>query len=420
MTPMDVAREGVAAARRRRRIALGAGGGVVVAAAFAFVLRLDPAAPTANRDALFLGAVRRGEMVRTVRAAGALLPVESRWVSAGTGGDVSRTLLLPGARVEPDSVILTLEDPVVEQAHRDAELFLAGLEADLEDLRVRSRRDLLQERARLATLESEARQAELAAEADAEIHREGIIGSIQLETSRLTAAEMRERVRLGEEALAAAEAESAARIEAQEARVEGVRATLAGSRIQLDALTVRAGFAGVLQEVAVAVGERVESGARLARVAEPSKLKAELRVAEVQAGDVEVGQPVRVDTRNGVVPGRVSRVDPAVREGVVRVDVALLEDPPPGARADLAVDGLIEVERIPDALHMERPALGREGDRVELFRVSEDGLAGVRTPVLLGRTSVGLVEVVSGLREGDVVVLSDTSAWSGHDRIRVR
>ncbi len=417
---MDVAREGVAASRRRRRILLGALSGAGLLLGFALLLRLDPAAPVVDRDSVFLGAVRRGEMIRTVRAPGALAPVEARWVSAGTRGEVRRALLLPGARVEPDSVILELADPAIEQLHTDNELRVASMEADLDDLRVRLRRELLQEQSRLATLRSEARQAELDAEADAEILREGIIGRIEFETSRLTAEELRERARLAEERLRLSEARAEARIDAQQAQIDQARSLLSGSGGKRAALTVRAGVSGVLQEVAVEVGEWVEPGARLARVADPARLKAELRVAEARAGDVELGQPVQVDTRNGVLPGRVSRVDPAVREGTVVVDADLLADPPPGIRADLAVDALIEVERIPDALHMDRPALGQAGESIVLFRLEADGETAVRRPVRLGRTSVGAVEVLSGLEEGDTVILSDTSAWSGRERIRLR
>ncbi len=417
---MDVAREGVAGFRRRRRVLVAAAGGTALLLVFVLLLRLDRAAPVVDRDAVFLDTVRRGEMIRIVRAPGTLVPVESRWVSAQTRGEVIRTLLVPGARVEPDSVILVLEESSVEQLHTDNELIVASMEADLDDLRVRTRRDLLRERSRLAALQSEARQAKLDAEAAAEILREGIIGRIEFETSRVAAEALQDRARLAEERLRLAEAQAEARIDAQQARIDQVRSTLSGSVAMLDALTVRAGVAGVLQEVAVEVGEWVEPGARLARVAEPSRLKAELRVAEVRAGDVEVGQTVRIDARNVVLAGRVSRVDPAVREGTVVVDAELLAESPAGVRADLTVDGLIEVERIPDVLHMDRPALGGEGGSVSLFRLEADGKTAVRTPVLLGRTSVGAVEVVSGLREGDTVILTGMSAWNGHDRIRLR
>ncbi len=417
---MDIAREGVRESRRRRRFLLGIPAAGLLLLILVLLLRLDPAMPVVDRQAALLDTVRRGEMIRAVRAPGTLAPFESRWVSAATSGEVGRILLLPGARVEPESVILVLEEPAVEQLDAEARLTLSALEADLDDLRVQIRRELLAERSRLAALVSEARQAELDVDADAEIHREGIIGDIELETSRLTARELRERARLGEESLRLVEAEAEARVEAHEARVDGARSAVAGSRARLEALTVRAGMAGVLQEVAVEVGERIRPGARLARVADPSRLKAELRVAEVRAGDIEIDQPVRVDTRSGVVEGRVSRVDPAVREGTVAVDVEFREGLPAGARADLSVDAIIEVERIPDVLHLGRPALGGEGESVELFRLEPDGETAARARVLLGRSSVQTIEVVSGLVEGDIVVLSDTSAWSGRDRIRLR
>lgn len=383
-------------------------------------LRLQPAAPVVDRQAVFLDTVRRGEMLLSVRGPGTLVPVEVRRIAAGTSGRVAAVHSLPGVRVEPETVIVTLENPSLSQELTGAELELAAAEANLDDRRVQLRRQVLNQRSLLASVEAEARQAVLDAEADAQIHAEGIIGRIELEDSRSVAEELEVRARHEAERLRLAEEVAAAELAAEEARVAQLRAAGDLKREQVSRLQVRAGIAGVLQEVSVEAGQQVTAGDDLARVAEPARLKAELRIPEVQAKDIEVGQTARVDTRNGIVSGRVARVEPAVREGAVTVDVVFREDLPRGARSDLSVDGLIEIERLADVLFVGRPAFGQDGGEVDLFRLGEDGEHAVRVRVGLGRASVNTVEIREGLAEGDTVVLSDASAWEGYDRIRVR
>ena len=417
---MDVAREGVAESRRRRRVLLAGLGGLLLVLLLLFALRLRPAAPVVDRETVFLDTVRRGEMLLSVRGPGTLVPVEVRRIAAGSSGRVAAVHSLPGARVEAETVIVTLENPSLSQELTAAELELAAAEANLDDRRVQLRRQVLNQRSLLASVRAEARQAVLSAEADAEIHAEGIIGRIELEDSLGAAEELQVRARHEGERLQLAERVAAAELAAEEARVAELRAARDLKRELVSRLEVRAGIAGVLQEVSAEAGQQVMAGDNLARVAEPNRLKAELRVAEVQASDIEVGQTARVDTRNGIVSGRVSRVEPAVRDGAVTVDVALGEDLPRGARSDLSVDGLIEIELLPDVLYTGRPAFGQDGQEVELFRLAEDGEHALRARVRLGRTSVNTVEIREGLAEGDTVILSDTSAWEGHDRIRVR
>lgn len=417
---MDVAREGVAASRRRRRIAFFCSGAVLLAALVMLVLGLAPAAPVVDRDTVFVDTVRRGEMLLSVRGAGTLVPVDERRVAAGTSGRVATVHALPGVRVEPETVILTLENPRLAQELRSAELDVAAAEASLNDRRVRLRRAVLQQRSVLASVEAEFRQAALDAEADAEIYAEGLIGRIALEDSQEAAAELRMRADHEGERLRLAEQAAAAELVAEEARVARLRAAAELQRELVSRLEVRAGIAGVVQEVSVEIGQQVVAGDNLASVADPSRLKAELRIAEVQAKDIEVGQTARVDTRNGVVSGRVSRVEPAVRDGAVTVDVTLNDELPRGARSELSVEGLVQIERLDDVLHCGRPAFGQQGEEVNLFRVSEDGDYAVRSRVLLGEASVDTVEIRAGLDEGDTVILSDTSAWDGHDRIRLR
>ena len=417
---MDVAREGIAASRRRRRIAFFGSGAVLLVALVLLVLGLAPAAPVVDRDTVLLGTVRRGEMLLSVRGAGVFVPVDERRVAAGTSGRVATVRTLPGVRVEPETVILTLENPRLVQELRSAELDVAAAEASLNDRRVRLRRAVLQHRSVVASVEAQARQAALDAEADAEIYADGLIGRIAFEDSQEAAAELRMRADHEGERLRLAEQAAAAELVAEEAGVARLRAVAELKEELVSRLEVRAGILGVVQEVSVEIGQQVAAGDDLAIVADPSRLKAELRIAEVQAKDIEVGQPARIDTRNGVVSGRVSRVEPAVRDGAVTVDVTLTDELPRGARSDLSVEGLVEIERLHGVLHCGRPAFGQEGDEVSLFRVSGDGSHAVRVRALLGKVSVNTVEVRAGLGEGDTVVLSDTSAWDGHERIRLR
>ena len=417
---MDVAREGVAENRRRRRLVFGALAGAGFVALALFALRLQPAAPSVDRETVFIDTVRRGEMLLTVRGPGTLVPIEVRRIAAGSSGRVARVHALPGVRVESDTVILTLENQSLAQELTGAELELAAAEANLDDRRVQLRRQVLNQRSLLASVEAEARQAALDAEADAEIYAEGIIGRITLEDSQGAAAELGTRARHEVERLRLAEAVAAAELAAEEAGVARLRAVFELKRELVSRLEVRAGIAGVLQEVSAEAGQQVSEGDNLARVAEPDRLKAELRIAEVQAKDIEIGQTARVDTRNGIVPGRVTRVEPTVRDGAVIVDVQLTDDLPRGARSELSVDGLVEIESLDDVLHLGRPAFGQEGEVVDLFRLAVGGDHAVRVRVLLGKASVNTVEIREGLAEGDIVILSDTSAWEGQDRIRLR
>ena len=417
---MDVTREGVAEARRRRRNLLIGGGAVLVLLLAVLALRLGPAAPTVDRGTVFLDQVRRGEMLRSVRGPGTLVPVLERRLSARAAGRVVRVEVLAGTRVEADTVILTLENASLAQELSAADLELAAAEANLDDRRVQLRRGVLNQRSALARVEAESRQAALDAEADAEIHGEGIIGDLALRDSRAAADELAGRSAREAERLRLSEEAAEASLRAETAAVDRLRTAAALKRELVAGLEVRAGIGGVLQEVFVEAGQQVAPGDDLARIAEPRELKAELRIAEVLARDIEVGQTAQVDTRGGIAAGRVSRVDPAVRDGAVTVDVEIVGALPRGARSELSVDGLIEIERLDEALHVGRPAFGEGGGEIEMFRLDPEEEYGYRVRVRLGRTSVNTVEIVEGLSVGDTVILSDTSAWEGYDRIRLR
>ena len=354
---MDVKREGVAR-KKRIRMAVIAGAVIGGIAAISFGLsRLEPAAPSVNRATVWMDAVQRGEMIRQVRGPGTLevVPEAIRWVAARTRGRVDRRVLLPGVDVEPSTVILELSNPELEQELQDAEFQLRAEEAELANLEVTLESDLLNQRATAASVESEYNQARLQAEADKRLHAEKLIGDLILKRSEVRAVELAERHRLEKQRLEIAVASVEAQLAAKRATVEQFRALYDLRLSQKEALTVRAGIQGVLQEVPVEVGQEVTPGTNLARVAQPDKLKAQLRIAETQAKDIEVGQKAVVDTRNGVIDGRVIRIDPAVREGTVTVDVALIGALPKGARPDLSVDGTIELERL-ERRAVRRPA----------------------------------------------------------------
>ncbi len=418
---MDVKREGVTR-KKRIRAAIIAGSVLAGIAAISFGLsRLEPAAPSVNRATVWMDAVKRGEMIRQVRGPGTLVvvPEAIRWVAARTRGRVERRVLLPGVDVKPETIILELSNPELEQELGDASYQLRAQQAELADLKVRLESQVLNQKAVAAGVASEYNQAKLQAAADEKLHAEKLIGDLILKRSKVRAEELATRNQIEQQRLEIATESVEAQLQAKRATVEQFQALYDLRKSQKDALTVRASIEGVLQELAVEVGQEVTPGANLARVAQPDKLKAQLRIAETQAKDIEVGQKAVIDTRNGLIDGEVMRIDPAVQEGTVTVDVMLVGALPRGARPDLSVDGTIELERLDDVLYVGRPAYGQAESTVGLFKLLEDGETAVRAQVKLGRSSVNTIEVLQGLSEGDQVILSDTSAWDAYDRIRL-
>lgn len=416
---MDVVNPARGRAKRRRRLVLSGAAVGVVALVTVALSQLEPAAPSVDQRSLFIDTVRRGEMVRQVRGPGTLVPVEIRWIAAPVVGRVDRIPALPGERVTAETVLLELSNPEVEQSALEAEAGLAEAEADYARLAAQLDSEQLTLEAQAAALESEAEQARLQVEADRRLADEGLVPDLTRQLSETRAQELAGRAELERQRLAKGGESAKAQLAAERARLEQARAMAALRREQLAGLEVRAGIGGVLQQVAVEVGQRVTAGATLARVAQPERLKAELRIPETQAKDVALGQAVEVDTRNGVVAGRVSRIDPAVQEGTVTVDVKLTGKLPAGARPDLSVDGTIRIERLTDVLYVGRPAYGQAESTITLFRLEPGGEHAVRVPVRLGKASVNTIEIAKGLAEGDRVILSDTSAWDGHDRLRI-
>ena len=416
---MDVPRQINKRSRAIARTLYGVGGVTVLAAITFGLSQLKPAAPSVSRATVWVDTVKRGPMVRQVRGLGTLVPEEIRWIPAATEGRVERILIKPGSAVKPDSVLLELSNPELENAADDAAWQLKAAEADYTTLKVRLQSQLLDQKAAFATVQANARQAKLQAAADAELATHGLISDLALKMSQSRADELDTRQDLDRQRLEIAAESTQAELAAQAARLEQLRAQAALRRNQVRQLRVRAGIEGVLQQLPVEVGQRAAPGATLAKVTVPGRLKAELKIAETQAKDIQIGQPASIDTRNGIVKGQVSRIDPAVLAGTVTVDVALAGPLPKGARPDLSVEGTIELERLNEVLYVGRPAFGQEQGVVGLFRLADEGKGAVRVQVKLGRSSVNTVEILDGLEAGDQVILSDTSAWDAFDRLRL-
>jgi HlyD family secretion protein len=417
---VDIPREGIAEKRRRKQILFGIIGGVLLIAAWVWVSRLGPAAKSVDGATLWIGKVERGEMLREVRGPGTLVPEEIRWIGALTDGRVERIIVDPGATVDEQTVILELSNPTVKRSYRDAELQLAAAEADFQDLRIQLESQLLSQRASAAQVEADYSEAVLEAEANEELSKEGLISAIELRRSQIRAAQLKNRHGIEQERLLKTSESVEAQLGAQRARLRQSEALFGLRRRELESLSVRSTIAGVLQEVPVEEGQQVTPGTNLARVAKPDLLKAELRIAETQARDIEVGQLTRIDTRNGIIQGKVKRIDPAAQDGTVTVDVKLTGDLPLGAWPQQSVDGTIEIERLEDVLFMGRPAYGQPNSTIGLFKLTNEGAEAVRVQVELGRSSVSTFEIRQGLEEGDRVILSDTAAFDSEERLRIR
>jgi HlyD family secretion protein len=417
---MDVVRTGIVEAKRRRRWLVAAAGVAAVVLVTVAVAKLEPAAPGVDRDTVWIGTVERGTLVRQVRGHGTLVPVDLRLVQAQTAGRVDRIHVDPGARVTADDVLIELTDPEVERSAVDAESALRRAEAELESLRMTLLSAQLDQRAEAAAVEADYVRATLQAEANRELSEKGLISDIHRRSAEALAEAIATRREIEVQRQEMTAQSNRALLDAKRAEVEQQRALHRLRARQLDALSVRAGIDGVVQEVPVEIGQQVTAGTMLARVAEPTQLEAELRVPATRARDVRPGLPVSVDTRNGLIDGTVARVDPSVREGTVMVEVRLDGQLPDGARPDLAVDGTVEIERLHDVLFVGRPVQSQERATVGLYRLEPDGDHASRVQVELGRSSVDTIEILRGLDEGDQVILSDSSRWDDHDRIRLR
>lgn len=418
---MDIQRpSSVVRNKKIRRIIAGAVALLAVGSITVALSRLKPAAPTIERGTAYIDTVKRGPMVRQVRGLGTLVPEDIRWIPAATDGRVERIVVYPGTMVTPDTVILELSNPTQSQALLEAEQQLKAAEAQYVNLQVTVANDLLAQEAAASAVRADYRQAKLQAESDAELAREGLVSSLTTKLSQVRSDNLGVRDQIEQKRLAAMRDSSQSRLAVQQAEVNRLRALVDLRRSQVNQLRVRSGITGMLQQVPVEVGQQVGPGTNLARVADQGRLKAQLKIAETQAKDIVIGQVAAIDTRNGIIAGKVSRIDPAVQNGTVTVDVALEGELPKGARPDLSVDGTIELERLNDILYVGRPTYGQEQSVISLFRVDEDGVNCTRTKVSIGKTSVNTVEVKSGLRQGDQVILSDMSQYDAFDRVRLK
>ena len=417
---MDIPRSGQAQKRRVRRTILIVAAIAVISLVTIGLARLEPAAPTVSKETVWIDQVKRGPMLRQVRGPGTLVPEDVRLISAPVEARVERIPSLPGVTVTADTVLLEMSDPQIEQAALEAESQLKAAQADYEDLKAQLESQLLNQQSQVNMTESESAQANLQEKADETLAKDGLLPDIKLKLSRLKATQLTKQAAIERARYQQNKQSGAAQLSAQRARVEQMRALHELRLRQVQSLKVRAGIPGVLQELPVQVGQSVTPGTVLARVARPEKLKAELRIPEGQTKDVVVGQAASIDTRNGIIPGHVTRIAPSSQDGTVIVDVALDGPLPRGARPNLSVDGTVEIERLADVLFMGRPSVGQANSKIELFKVSEDGETARRVPVELGRTSVNTVEIVSGLQVGDKVILTDTAAQDGVPVIRLK
>jgi HlyD family secretion protein len=417
---MDIARPSNARKKRIRQAIYAAVGLLAVVLVSVGLSRLKPAAPTVERAVVWPDTVKRGPMVRQVRGLGTLTPEDIRWIPATTQGRVEKIVLRPGTTVKADSVILELSNPQLEQQLQDAGLKLQAAEAGLANLKVQLQNDLLQTRATAASVEADYNKAKMQAQMNEALAKDQLVSDLVLKQSQVDADQLGVRNQIAKDQLATKADSMRAQLAVQQSAVDQARAVLNLTRQQKDELRVRAGLDGVLQLVPVEVGQQVAPGTNLARVANPQRLKAEIKIAETQAKDIQIGQKAEVDTRNGVVGGRVARIDPSVINGTRTVDVTLLGDLPKGAVPDLSVDGTIELERLADVLFMGRPAFGQDQSVVGLFKIEPDGVNAERVQVKLGVSSVNQIEILSGLKVGDQVILSDMSAYDAYDRIRLK
>ena len=418
---MDIARPEFKIQKRRRQAIVAAVAVVGVAAVSVGLSRLKPAAPSVERSTVWTDTVKHGSMLRQVRGPGSLIPSQDalRQIPAETEATVVRIRMLPGSQVKANTILLEMSNPQTEQAAVDAQLQLKAAVAEYQSLRVKLESDLMNQKAGAATVNADHAQAHRQAETDKALYELGVISGLAYKGSKEKADELTTRNDLENQRLTSNQRAIESQMAQQQAKVDQMRTLAQLKEKQLDALKVRAGIDGVLVDLPLQVGQHVSPGTMLAKVVEPDHLMAALKISETQARDVQIGEPAAIDTHNGVVGGTVMRVDPAVQNGTVTVDVKLIGELPKGARPDLSVDGTIDLERLDNILYVGRPAVGQENSTLSLFKLSTDGKQASRVSVKVGRASVNSIQVMEGLREGDTVILSDMSRWDNTDRVRL-
>ena len=405
--------------RRTRIFVLAALGLIAISVITLGVSRLKPAAPSLERATALIETVKRGPMLRDVHGTGTLVAEDIRVIAASTAGRVERVLVHPGTPVNPKTILVELSNPELQQSAVDTEYQLRAAEAEQKNLKVRLESDRMTQEAAAATVRAEYQQAKLQLDADEELAKQGVLPALSLNLSRVRTEDLANRYQIEQKRLEVRKRSEEAQLAAQQARNSQLQALLKLKQEQVQNLRVAAGTSGVLQQMTAEEGQQVVPGTNLARVVEPQHLKAELKIAETQVKDISIGQKAQVDTRNGIIPGHVSRMDPAAQQGTFTVDVALDGELPAGARPDLTVDGTIELERLDDVIYISRPAFGQAQSTIKMFKLDDDGKTATRVQVKLGRSSVSAVEILEGLQPGDRVIISDTSSMDAFDHIRL-
>lgn len=414
---MDVPRPQALRQKRIRQGLYALAAIIAVTGATIGLSKLKTAAPTVEFGTLWPDTVKRGSMLREVRGLGTLVPVEIRWIPAATDGRIDKRLVLPGTPVKADTVLVEMSNPELQQSAVDAEYQMKAAEADYKSLKVKLETTLLDQKSVAATVGADYRQAKLQAEVDEKLAESGLISNLTVQLDKVKAESLGTRNTIEQTRLSTDAASEQAQLDAQQAKIDQLRALYELKKSQVELLNVRAGLDGVLQLLPVEVGQRVTAGTNIARVSQPSKLKAEVKIAETQVKDVARLQACSIDTHNGIIPAHVDRIDPSSVNGTFTVDCALDGPLPPGALPDLSVDGTITLERLTNVLYVGRPTFGQPNSTVMLFKVAKGEKEAAKVPVKLGRSSVNTIEILGGLNEGDEVILSDMSRYDNVDRI---
>jgi len=420
LVSVDIVRPEIKHKKKMRRIGYIAAAVVLIPLMTYALSRLKPAAPSVDSGTVWTGTVKRGPMLRDVRGLGTLVPETIRLIPAVTDGQVQQRYLLPGTPVKANTVIFDLSNPQLQQETLDAEYQLKGAQAAYEQTKAQLQNQLMDKRTLAASISSQYRTAEMVKQTKEELGANGLAPQLDVKTAQVQAEELAKENDLAQKEVETFDNSISSQLAVQEATVNQKRAMYELKKSQMDQLHIRPGIDGMLQELDVEVGQKVTMGTVLARVAQPTHLKAQLKIAETQAKDILIGQKASVDTHNGIIAGHVTRIDPAVVNGTVTVDVGLDGPLPTGARPDLSVEGTVEIERLADVLFVERPVHGEANSTVGIFKVVDDGKEATRVQVQLGRTSVNTVEIVKGLEIGDKVILSDMSAWDNYDRVQLK
>ncbi|MCG8527148.1 MAG: efflux RND transporter periplasmic adaptor subunit [Opitutales bacterium] len=418
---MDIERPERYAKKQRQRRILYSVAGVIVVALFVYVFTLASPLPRVERNEIWLGEVKRGDMLRNVRGLGRLIPADMRWITSQTSGRVEEKFVKSGALVQPDTIILQLSNPQLEQQYQNAKLELEAAEAELISTRVRLQSDLLSMKSNYTRLKEQTEMAELEEEINDQLFEDGLVSELNRKRSKLSAQHLRSRLAMETERLNFQEQAIEPQLATQKTYVDRAQARLDLLQTQVDALKVRAGSNGVVQQLDLEQGMQVAEGQQIALVSDPQNLDAMLEIQESQAREVRIGQRAEIDTRtSGIVQASVTRIDPNVERGIVRVDLEFTDSLPEGCRADQTVQGNIELQRLDDVIYVDRPSTVKENTKASVFVMSADEKQALRTPVEFGRSSVTLVEIVSGLRPGQQIILSDSSRWQSSEAIEIR